>query len=153
MKSLFYGGLCGVVILGVLSWGVPRRSAQAAILSTPPAGRFQLVQLHPNSETEWSGILDTETGCTWVYTSQTPPTDDEVSAAPAGEQRAYKVYQQALGGNFLSVVAYDDSGPSMNLPGMAQASTVNGARFSTLATEEYYCDEARQNSVRAAAAR
>lgn len=152
MKNYLYGALCGAIVFFVLSWAVPRKIAKAAVLSAPPEGRFQLVQLHPNANTEWSAVLDTETGCSWVYESQTPPTDAEVDAAAAGEPRAYKSYEQSLGNNFFSIVGYDDNGPTMTLAGQARPSTVAGGLFSTLATEEYYCNEARQSAIRAAAA-
>ncbi len=153
MKNWIAGILSGVAAFAILSWATPKAVTKASVLSVPPEGRFQLVQLHASSAAEWSAILDTETGCAWAYTSQTPPTDADVSAAPEGEQRAYKTYQQALGTNFLAIVDYDDNGPSMSLPWMKEPSTVNGVRFSTLATEEFYCNEARQNAIKAAAAR
>ena len=152
MKNYLYGVLCGTLAFAVLSWATPPKVTKAAVLSAPPEGRFQLVQLHATSESEWSGILDTETGCVWVYTSQTPPTDAEVSAAPAGEQRTYKSYQQVLGPNFFSIVGYDNSGPSMSLPGGQKLSTIAGAEFSTLATQNFYCDEIRHNAIMAAVA-
>ncbi len=152
-RNALYGALCGALIFAALSWAIPKKAVSAAVLATPPEGRFELVQLHPSSGTEWSGILDTETGCTWVYTSQTPPTDAEVNAAPEGQQRAYKSYLQVLGSNYFSIVGYDDNGPPMSLPGEQKPSTIAGQEFVTFATEGYYCNQARQNALRAAAAR
>ena len=150
MKNYLYGTLCGaLVVSAILFWAAPKKVVNAAVLPSPAEGRFQLVQFHPNSGSEWSGILDTETGCLWEYTSQTPPTDAEAAAAPAGEQRSYKSYQQALGYNYLFIIGYDDNGPAMTLPGQEKPSTLAGAQFSTLAAEEFYCNQARQNAIRA----
>ncbi|MGB7282681.1 MAG: hypothetical protein WBE13_10500 [Candidatus Acidiferrum sp.] len=151
VKNTLLGMTCGALTFTCLSLATPKKIANAAALDVPTRGRFELVQLHPSSGTEWSGVMDTETGCVWVYSSQTPPTDAEVSAAPEGEQRAQKIYRQTLGSNFFAIVGYDDNGPPMNLPGMKTASTISGTEFSTLATEQYYCDQARQKALLAAA--
>ena len=152
-KNTLYGAMCGLLVFVISIWIVPKKTVGAAVLATPPEGRFEIVQLRPNGATEWSGILDTETGCVWTYFSQTPPTDAEANAAPEGEQRAMKSYRQVLGSNYFGIVGYDDNGPSMALPGFQKPSTIAGAQFSTLGTEEFYCNEARQNALRAAAAR
>ena len=31
------------------------------------APRFQIIPLHPSAASEWSGLLDTQTGCVWAY--------------------------------------------------------------------------------------
>jgi hypothetical protein len=153
MKSAAYGALCGVMVFAVLSWTAPEKSVNAAVLDAPANGRFELVQLHESSASEWSGILDTETGCAWVYASQTTPTDMEVNSAPEGEQRDYKLYRQVLGNNYFENVGYDDNGPDMSLSGGEKPATIAGRQFATLAAEEYYCNQARQSALRAAAAR
>jgi hypothetical protein len=33
----------------------------------PQVQRFQIVEIHPSAESHWSALLDTQTGCTWVY--------------------------------------------------------------------------------------
>jgi hypothetical protein len=152
-KNVLYGALCGALVFMALSWTTARKTVRAAVLTEPPEGRFELVQLHPNQGNTWSGILDTETGCTWVYTSQTPPTDAEVSAAPEGEQRTDKIYRQALGSNYFESVGYGYNGATMTVPGAQKPSAFAEAKFSTLATEVLYCDEARLNALRAARAR
>jgi hypothetical protein len=152
-KNALYGALCGLLVFAILFWTVPKKTVRAAVLATPPEGRFELVQLHPSTGTEWSGILDTETGCTWVYATQTPPTDAEVSAAPEGEQRGYKSYQQMRGRYFFASAPYDTVQSSMLLPGREKPSTIAGQQIATLIAEGTYCDEARQAALRAAAAR
>jgi hypothetical protein len=152
-KNALYGALCGALVFAVLSWAAPKKAVSAAVLAAPPEGRFELVQLHPSSGVEWSGILDTETGCTWTYTTQKPPTAAEISAATEGEQRAEKGYRQALGSNYFRIIEYLNSGPDISLPGFPTPSTVAGMKMYTLVAEDSYCDEARQNALRAAAAR
>ncbi|MHB8487053.1 MAG: hypothetical protein ACYDCM_15185 [Candidatus Acidiferrales bacterium] len=68
-KNAFYGALCGVLVFSALNWMQLRQSARAAAPVSPQAqeGRFEAVQLHAGAEVGWSGILDTETGCTWIY--------------------------------------------------------------------------------------
>ena len=51
MRNLFFGAFCGVLVFAGLSLWTARRSA--AVLASPPAGRFDIVQLHPNTDTEW----------------------------------------------------------------------------------------------------
>jgi hypothetical protein len=66
-----------VAILVLLAFAVGR--AQAPTTPVPPvyaAPRFQIVELHPSAASEWSGLLDTQTGCTWVY-ADTPGTEKE----------------------------------------------------------------------------
>jgi hypothetical protein len=100
-KSVFYGVLSGVLIFAALTWLEPRQAARAAILATPPAGRFELVQLHSSAASEWSGVLDTETGCVWVYAGQGEPASDATAS--------YKAYEQILGSHFLATINYDAS--------------------------------------------
>lgn len=143
LRNMFYGALCGAVMFGTLSWLSPRKSVGAAVLSTPPAGRFQLVQLHPNADSEWSAILDTETGCTWVYEQNNA---DDPKVVPA-----YKTYLEVLGTHSLGLVnfdAIDYTAPTFdkdNQPDYApltnEISRVAGA-----------CSQARLRALRAAAA-
>ena len=56
----------------------------------------------PTASTEWSAILDTETGCTWVYTTNN--ADD-----PKISDQSYKLYLQILGGNSFDLVNFDPS--------------------------------------------
>ena len=67
--------------------------AQAPAAPTLPANvapRFQVIQLHPNAASEWSGLLDTQTGCVWAYSEgqnerswQFIPVDADYANAPA----------------------------------------------------------------------
>ncbi len=100
MSNALCGALCGVLVFAVLSWTAPLRIVKGAVLSSPPEGRFQLVQLHPSAESEWSGILDTETGCTWIFVTNNP--DDPKITNPS-----YKMYLQVLGTNGFSLVNFD----------------------------------------------
>jgi hypothetical protein len=152
-KNALYGALCGALVFAVLSWAAPRKAVSAAVLTSPPEGRYELVQLHPSSGTEWSGILDTETGCTWAYVSQTPPTDAEISAAPAGTQRAQKIYLRTLGGNYFGSLGYNFTGSGLILPGEQKPSNIGESEIATLNTEQFYCAQARQNALQAAATR
>lgn len=98
VRNAFYGALCGAIVFGLLFWAAPRAATRAAVLSTPPEGRFQLVQLHPNADSEWSAVLDTETGCTWVYQK----SSDDPNMVPA-----YKSYIQILGDHAFGLVNFD----------------------------------------------
>lgn len=100
MKNAFFGVLCSAFVFGVLFWMTTKRTVHAAVLTAPPAGRFQLVQLHPSSNTEWSGILDTETGCTWVFQSNDPDN-------PKITEQHIKFYFQILGRNSFGFVNFD----------------------------------------------
>jgi hypothetical protein len=152
-KNALYGALCGALVFAVLSWAAPKKAVSAAVLAAPPEGRFELVQLHPSSGVEWSGILDTETGCTWTYTTHTPPTDAEVKAAPEGPLRDLKSYYNMLGSvPVFEMAEYDPSTePAMSRPGEPKPSSVLVALASTSMTEKSYCNQARQNALRAAA--
>ena len=69
MRNAFYGAVCGVLVFSALNWIQPGQAARAAASISQQAqdGRFQAVQLHAGAEVGWSGILDTETGCAWIY--------------------------------------------------------------------------------------
>lgn len=152
MKNALCGALCGALVFSVLSWVAPRKTANAAVLATPPEGRFELVQLHPNATAQWSGILDTETGCTWVYTSQTPPTDAEVSAAK-GDAMITAMYGQQLGSHYFGNVGYEYSDSDLSRAEPGKPPTSGESKLVTLAAEEFYCNQARQHALQAAAAR
>jgi len=98
-KNTLYGAMCGLLAFAVLSWAAPKKGVRAAVLSAPPEGRFQLVQLHPSSRTEWSGILDTETGCTWLLTS-----NPSVSASAKTND---ELFLHLEGPQFFQIVNFD----------------------------------------------
>lgn len=143
MKStaLVYGAFCGALVFAVLSWLSPRTSVGAAVLSTPPEGRFQLVQLHQNASSEWSAVLDTETGCTWVY--QTSPDDPDM--APA-----YKSYIQILGDHSFGLINFDTT----DYAGITFDSD-NKANYASPLNEisrvQRECSQARLQALKAAA--
>jgi hypothetical protein len=57
-----------VAVLTLLAFAVGRAQAPTApALPLYAIPRFQVVQLHPTAASEWSGLLDTQTGCTWAY--------------------------------------------------------------------------------------
>lgn len=62
------------------------------------AGRFELVQLHPNADSLWSGVLDTQTGCVWIFASQKPPASPKTSP---------ELYRAVVGEHLFQMVAYD----------------------------------------------
>jgi hypothetical protein len=98
--NVISGILCGALAFGVLSWSTAKQT-RAAVLSTPPAGRFELVQLHESAASEWSAVLDTETGCTWTYTSNTPPDSPKTT---------FEFYNVLRGTHFFENVAYETTG-------------------------------------------
>jgi hypothetical protein len=99
MKNMLYGVLFSAFVFAALSWATTKRTVHAEVLTAPPAGRFELIQLHPSAGIEWSGILDTETGCTWAYVTSNP---DETKAA-----ESYKGYLQFLGQNNFQLVNFN----------------------------------------------
>lgn len=100
MKNALYGMLFGSLTFGALAWSIPRQAVRAAPLPAPPEHRFELVQLHPSTDTEWSAILDSETGCIWVYTTNN--ADD-----PKITDQGYKNYLSVLGRNSFDLVNFD----------------------------------------------
>lgn len=100
MRNILYGALSSALLFAAFAWWTAKPAVHAAILSVPPAGRFQIVQLHPNTNTEWSGILDTQTGCTWVLTKN--DAED-----PTIKLAAYKEYLQVLGDHSFDLVNFD----------------------------------------------
>ena len=102
MKNILCGVLCSALVFVVLHQATarPTTTVQAAIPIIPSVARFQLVQIHPSTDTEWSGILDTETGCTWLFTqnsSQVSSTENPVQA----------FYDKGLGDHVFSLVNFD----------------------------------------------
>lgn len=154
MRNLFFGAFCGVLVFAGLSLWTARRSVNAAVLASPPAGRFDIVQLHPNTDTEWSGILDTETGCTWVFSTNNP--DD-----PQIKSEQYKFYLQVLGTHSLNLVNFDPSdyisaeltsqgGSTTQVPGTAVSYQKPLAELSRV---QSLCSRARVQALEVAATR
>lgn len=119
------------------------RTVDAPALSRPQtAARFELVQLHPNATSYWSGILDTQTGCMWVYASQTPPASPKTSS---------EGYRAVLGEHFLELVPFDAT--DYIAPGAPQ-STDSGLDFSKPMEEvsriAALCNKARIRALEAA---
>lgn len=145
MKNMLYGVLCSAFVFALLSWVTTKRTVHAAVMTAPAKGRFELVQLHPSSGVEWSAILDTETGCTWVYESADP--DD-----PKITNQNYKFYLQILGRNSFGLVNFDpleytelkinEDKPADYAPAMSEIARVQRA-----------CSEARLQALAAAGAR
>lgn len=151
MRNVFYGTLCGVLVFVALSWATGGRTVKAAVLASPPEGRFEPIQLHPNSASEWSGILDTETGCVWAYASQTPPSSPKTS---------YEFYQSALGQHAFAIVNFDASeyvSPEITSTGgssstMPRSTTNYSKTIGELARVTGLCDRVRIQALEAAAA-
>ena len=61
-----------------------------------------MVELHPNAASEWSAVLDTQTGCVWAYAST--PT---ITASDAGTSK--ETYLRSLGPRQFMLEQY---GPS-----------------------------------------
>lgn len=97
-KEIVIGALLGAALTFALI-GMGAAAFGEGPIVTPGAGRFQAILLHPSTGTEWSGILDTQTGCLWVYASDSAP-----SGAPA---TAYDVFRSVRGANFMASVNYD----------------------------------------------
>lgn len=142
MKGLVYGVLAGAVVFGALSWATAKRTVHATVLPAPLAGRFQIVQLHPSSGNEWSGILDTETGCTWVYYSQT---------VPASAKTPSDLFYAARGSNFFGLEHFDpmDYAPPKKNGGDAG---LYNEMTGLIVKEGDLCSRSRINALRAAAA-
>jgi hypothetical protein len=149
MKNVLYGALCGALIFGALIWVTPRQITRAAVLAAPPEGRFELVQLHPSSGVEWSGMLDTETGCTWVYTTNNP--DD-----PKITNQSLKPYLEALGQNSWDAINYDATEYTNTLKLKPDKSGVESdytAALLELVRTQSACARARLQALSAASAR
>lgn len=99
MRNVLYGVLFGVLVSAGFSWWTARKTVRAAALTSPTPGRFEMVQLHPSAGIEWSGILDTETGCTWVYETSNPQ-DTQIT-------QQYEFYLQVLGDHSFGLVNFD----------------------------------------------
>jgi hypothetical protein len=145
MKNMLYGALCGAVVFAALTWATTKMTVHAAVQTAPPQGRFQLVQLHPNTDTEWSGILDTETGCTWLFESSNP--DD-----PKITNQAYKYYLQALGAHSFGLLNFDPG--EYMVPKMNEDKTVDYTpQLAEIIRVQKACSQARLQALAAAGAR
>jgi hypothetical protein len=148
-NNCLYGALCGALVFAVLSGAAPKKAVSAAVLASPPEGRFELVQLHPNAGSEWSGILDTETGCTWVYSSQTQEDIDQTKIS----NPSWSTYRSTLGTHFFSSVAFDPD-DYMTPTLLPNNNKVNGVPYATeLARVAELCSKSRLQALQAAAAR
>jgi hypothetical protein len=144
MKNVLYGALCSAMVFAALLWGMARKPVHAAVLTSPPEGRFQLVQLHPSAGTEWSGILDTETGCTWVFTTNNP--DD-----PKITDQSYKLYLDVLGGNSFDLVNFNPN--DYTAPTLKSDNTLDrGPYMREIGRVQAECSQARLTALRAASA-
>lgn len=141
MRQMLYGTLCGVVVFLALSWAITSRTVRAAVPTAPPEGRFEVIQLHPSHDEQWSGILDTETGCVWVYASQTPPSSP---------QTAEDHYVAAEGPNVFESVDY---GTLPYTPLTKDGSADYLAATMEIIRVESLCDRTRVQALEAAAAR
>lgn len=142
-RGIFFGVIGTVLAFAGLSlmWH-PSVAARAEVLTTPPAGRFELVNLHPNANSEWSGVLDTETGCVWVF-GKNDPNDPAITSQP------YKSYLQILGNQSFDVVNFDAMDyvtPQTGTGGQTYAPDIREInRVQTL------CSNARVQAIEAAA--
>lgn len=149
MRNIICGALCGAFVFAALSWATAKRTVHAEILTTPPAGRFQLVQLHPSADNEWSGVLDTETGCTWVFTTGNP-------SDPSITNQDERSYLQILGQNAFELVNYDTSGYTRTLklkPDKSGVVADYGPAIEELLRVDRACSQARLLALKAASAR
>lgn len=61
------------VALAFFAGAILHRPAKVAAQNNSPQSlppqvqRFQIVQLHKTTDTIWSGLLDTQTGCAWIF--------------------------------------------------------------------------------------
>lgn len=145
MKNMLFGILLSAMFFGLLQWATTKRTVHAEVLTAPPAGRFQLVQLHPNADTEWSGILDTETGCTWLFT-----TNDADN--PQIKSKAWKIWLQLLGQHSFDVVNYDPG--DYATPGTNPDNTVDPSPYiKELSRVSSACSKARLQALSSAGGR
>ncbi|MGH9353817.1 MAG: hypothetical protein ACRD2G_16920 [Terriglobia bacterium] len=142
MRNVFYGALCGAFVFAMLSWVTTKKAVHAEVLTAPPAGRFQLVQLHPSQGSTWSAILDTETGCTWVYTTNNVD-DPKITFKP------YKFYLQVLGQNFWGAVNYDPT-EYMFLKTNSDGTVDYTPQFREITRVQAACSRARLQALSAA---
>lgn len=146
-KAVFYGALSAVLVFAVLNWREPMQATRAAALATPAARRFELVQLHPSAAIEWSGVLDSQTGCVWLLKS-----DDANRAAPLSRSSFYTQtdYAHVVGPQFFSLVNYDagDYVAPMNSKGVLNFSAAADevVRIANL------CSESRIQALQSSAA-
>jgi len=146
MRQTLYGTLCGAVVFLVLSWATAKRTVQAAVLTKPPEGRFELVQLHPSQGNTWSGVLDTETGCVWGYTSQIVPS-------PKTANQSLDDYLIEQGSNFFEPVPFDTSSYIQIVQTAKGKPPDFTPRTWELDRVESLCDRSRVEALEAAAAR
>jgi len=144
MRNLMFGVLCGMLLFAGLSWWTARQSVHAAVLTSPPAGRFELVQLHDSAASGWSGILDTETGCVWAYSYMEP------SSPSSNESQAYKWYKQFLGSHTFSTVSYDASAYVKPAVGETDYLSPAASELGRIAT---LCNKVRVHALEVAAPR
>ena len=145
MKNMLLGILLTALVFSVLAWATTKRTVHAEVLTAPPAGRFQLVQLHPAAGIEWSGILDTETGCTWVFSTNSP-NDPKIT------NEAYKSYLQVLGEHDFELVNYN---PMEYTIGKTNPdNTMNYTPYvSEITRVQFACSHARLHALDAAGGR
>lgn len=152
MRNMILASLSGALVFAGLSWWTARPSVHAAVLTAPPAGRFELIQLHPNAASEWSGILDTETGCVWVYATATLPDSPKTS---------FEVYQALRGSHFFELVNFDASDYAYPEPVSQGGTTAHlpstvidfSKPYSELQRVSVLCNQARVGAMEAAAPR
>jgi len=149
MKNMLYGVLCSTLLFALLTWWTVRGAVHAAAPTAPSltAGRFELVQLHPNAGSQWSGILDTETGCVWAYASQT---------LPASPKTSLEAYKAVLGEHFFEIHPFDamdyvSPGPAGTTPSTGPVLNFSEP-LAELSRVAALCNKARVKALETAAA-
>jgi hypothetical protein len=151
-ENMWFGAVCGLLVFAALFWAEPRRTVSAQARPASPAasaaGRFQLVELHPNAVNTWSAILDTETGCAWSFGTQ--------NAADAGKLTGTaKRYNDMLGEYHFFPDSFDaGSWPLLSTGEQESLRKKDGgfdeASMLELAREKGLCDDVRVRALQAA---
>ncbi len=98
MKSTRLGSVLLALALALAAFEIGATGATAGSAAPNAQGRFQSILLHPSAGSEWSGILDTQTGCVWVYASEQVPAKPSTPGELLTAER---------GANYFGIVAFD----------------------------------------------
>ena len=145
MKNFLYGLIAGALVLAIPAWWTQRHSVHAAVSVTHLApGRFDHVLLHPNAGSEWSGILDTETGCVWVYAH---------GKVPESPTSSFEEYQGVLGEHFFDTVPFATMDYVSPSPGTKKSPQIDYSKPSDeLSRIARLCNAARVKALESAVA-
>lgn len=139
-RGIFFGVIGTVLAFAGISL-MRRPSVRAEVLTAPPAGRFEIIELHQSASRAWSGVLDTETGCVWAYSHNDGP-----DASVTGTE---KTYIQVLGEDSFELVNFDPL--NYIAPQIGPGAQAYGPEIREINRVQALCSNARVQAIEGAA--